>query len=306
MVFSSIYPVATDDYPELVDAIDKLKLNDASLTYQKRLIPRPWARDSAAVFLGLLHLEVVQERLERGVRPESDPHRAQRALYHPHERRRGRGDRKPCPVSRPGLHRLFAKSPMCGPRSSCPERYIGAVMQLCLERRGEGNTMNYPTPGPGWRIVSELPLAEIIYDFYDQAQDGDPGLRLIRFRTPELPPFDLVKLDSLSTAKRSTPCPCWCTATTPDPEALHAVNKLKDSIPRQQFKIAIQGAIGGTIIARSTINAFRKDVTAKCYGGDVSRKRKLLEKQKAGKKNRYEVGGQCAHTPKGLFGGIAK
>ena len=287
VVFSSIYPVATDDYPELVDAIDKLKLNDASLTYQKDY-SQALGTGFRCGFLGLLHLEVVQERLEREFGLSlilTAP--SVRYIIH-------MNDGEVVEIENPALYPDpasidFCEEPYVRASILMPERYIGAVMQLCLERRGEGNTMNYPTPGRV-EIVSELPLAEIIYDFYDKLKTVTQGYGSFDFEPLNYRRSDLVKLDILVNGEKVDALSMLVHRDNARPRGLHAVNKLKDSIPRQQFKIAIQGAIGGTIIARSTINAFRKDVTAKCYGGDVSRKRKLLEKQKAGKKRMKLVG----------------
>ena len=287
VVFSSIYPVATDDYPDLVDALDKLKLNDASLIYQK---------DSSQAlgfgfrcgFLGLLHLEVVQERLERefglslilttpSVRYQihmldGDELDIENPAYYP----------DPASID-------YCEEPYVRASIMMPERYIGTVMPLCLDRRGENTNLHYPNPGRV-ELSVDLPLAEVIYDFYDKLKTVTQGYGSFDYEMIGYRRSDLVKLDILVNGEKVDALSMLVHADRARLRALHAVNKLKDTIPRQQFKIAIQGAIGSKIIARSTVNAFRKDVTSKCYGGDVSRKRKLLEKQKAGKKRMKLVG----------------
>lgn len=287
VVFSSIYPVATDDYEELAEAIEKLKLNDASLTYQK---------DSSSAlgfgfrcgFLGLLHLEVVQERLEREFGLSL-------ILTVPSVRYRvyltdGSMQEIENPAHYPDPASIeHCEEPYIKASILMPERYIGAVMTLCLERRGENPQYHYPTPGRV-ELSFELPLAEVIYDFYDKLKTVTQGYGSFDYELIDYRPTDLVKLDILVNGERVDALSSLVHRDRARPRALHAVKKLRDSIPRQQFKIAIQGAIGSTIIARSNISPFRKDVTAKCYGGDVSRKRKLLEKQKAGKKRMKLVG----------------
>jgi len=243
VVFSSIYPVSSEDYQSLVDALEKYKLNDAALVYQK---------DSSAAlgmgfrcgFLGLLHLEIVQERLEREF----------------------------------GHTSIFI-----------PERYMGAVMDLCLERRGVNARFNYPTPGR-IEVRFEMPLAEVIYDFYDRLKTVTQGYGSMDYEFLDYREDDLVKLDILVNGERVDALSQIVHKDRARHRALHACERLKEEIPRHMFKIPIQGAIGGTIVARSTISPFRKDVTAKCYGGDITRKRKLLEKQKKGKKRMKMIG----------------
>jgi GTP-binding protein LepA len=287
VVFSSIYPVATDDYPELAEAIERLKLNDASLTYQK---------DSSQAlgfgfrcgFLGLLHLEVIQERLEREFGLSL-------ILTVPSVRYQvflstGENLEVENPALFPDPSQIeHCEEPYIRASILMPERYIGTVMQLCLDRRGENSRMNYPSPGRV-ELLFDLPLAEVIYDFYDKLKTVTQGYGSFDYEIIDYRTADLVKMEILVNGEKVDALASLVHRESARPRALHAVNKLKDSIPRQQFKIAIQGAIGSTIIARSNISAFRKDVTAKCYGGDVSRKRKLLEKQKAGKKRMKLVG----------------
>lgn len=287
VVFSSIYPISTDDYEDLTTALEKLTLNDASLTYQK---------DSSSAlgfgfrcgFLGLLHLEVVQERLEREFDipliltvPSVCYHfylqddtmvEVDNPTYYP----------DPTTIAR-------TEEPYIKATIHMPERYMGAVMTLCMERRGENTHYHYPMPGR-IEFTCELPLAEVIYDFYDKLKSITQGYGSFDYEMLEYRPSDLVKLDILVNGERVDALSMLVHRVKARERGLHACERLKEEIPRQMFKIAIQGAIGGTIISRTTISALRKDVTAKCYGGDISRKRKLLEKQKAGKKRMKTVG----------------
>ncbi len=185
-----------------------------------------------------------------------------------------------------------------------PERYIGPVMELCLERRGVNTTLHYLAAGRV-EITSEMPLAEVIFDFYDRLKIGDPGLRLLRLRDARLPGHRPGEGGHPGQrASRWTRSPSWSTGTRPEPGRCTTASASPTTIPEHQFKIAIQGAIGGQIIARTTINAFRKDVTAKCYGGDITRKRKLLEKQKKGKKRMKMVGN--VEIPQSAFVAVLK
>jgi GTP-binding protein LepA len=287
VVFSSLYPISTDDYEDLAVAMEKLKLNDASLSFQK---------DSSSAlgfgfrcgFLGLLHLEVVQERLER----EFDLPlilTVPTVLY-----RVSLQDGSMHEVDNPALFPDPAnitriEEPFIKATILFPERYMGAIMSLCMERRGEDTNYHYPTPG---RIEfnCELPLAEVIYDFYDKLKSVTQGYGSFDYELADYRESDLVKLDILVNGEKVDALSQLVHRGNARERGLHACERLKDEIPRQMFKIAIQAAIGSTIIARTTISALRKDVTAKCYGGDITRKRKLLEKQKAGKKRMKTVG----------------
>ena len=286
-MFSSLYPISTDEYENLAAAMEKLKLNDAALTFQK---------DSSTAlgfgfrcgFLGLLHLEVVQERLER----EFDIPlilTVPSVVYHFYLTDNGMTEvDNPAYFPDPG-NIARTEEPFIKASILIPERYMGAVMTLCMERRGENTSYHYPTPG---RIdfSCELPLAEVIYDFYDNLKSITQGYGSFDYELLDYRPSDLVKLDILVNGERVDALSQLVHRAKARERGLHACEKLKEEIPRQMFKIAIQAAIGGTIIARTTISALRKDVTAKCYGGDISRKRKLLEKQKAGKKRMKTVG----------------
>jgi GTP-binding protein LepA len=287
VVFSSIYPISTDDYESLATALEKLQLNDAALTFQK---------DSSVAlgfgfrcgFLGLLHLEVIQERLER----EFD---ISLILTVPSVKYNFYlNDGSMIEVDNPAHFPDPAKvnrveEPYIKATILMPEKYMGMVMALCMERRGENTHYHYPTPGR-IELTCELPLAEVIYDFYDKLKSATQGYGSFDYALYDYRKSDLVKLDILVNGELVDALSQLVHRANSRARGLHACEQLKQEIPRQMFKIAIQAAIGGTIVARSTISALRKDVTAKCYGGDISRKRKLLEKQKAGKKRMKTVG----------------
>ena len=301
VVFSSIYPIATDDYEDLAKALDKLKLNDASLTFQK---------DSSTAlgfgfrcgFLGLLHLEIVQERLER-------EHNLSLLLSAPsvqYEVMLTSGDL--ITVDNPSLFPDpgsidFIREPFIKASIMIPERYLGAVMEICRERRGVGTAFEYLAMGR-LQVTSELPLGEILFDFYDRLKTVTQGYGSFDYDLIDYRETDLVKVDILVNGDKVDALSQLVHREKSRPRALHYCERLADTIPRQNFKIAIQGAIGGNIIARSTINAYRKDVIAKCYGGDISRKRKLLEKQKEGKKRMKMVG--AVEIPQEAFLAVLK
>ncbi len=287
VVFSSIYPISTDDYEDLTTALEKLKLNDAALTFEK---------DSSAAlgfgfrcgFLGLLHLEVIQERLER----EFDisliltvP--SVQYVFHLSDGATVRVD-NPAHFPNPA-HINKIEEPFIKANILMPEKYMGTVMNLCMERRGENTSFHYPTPGR-IEFQCELPLAEVIYDFYDKLKSITQGYGSFDYAMLDYRKSELVKLDILVNSEIVDALSQLVHRDNARTRGLHACEMLKEEIPRQMFKIAIQAAIGGNIVARTTISALRKDVTAKCYGGDISRKRKLLEKQKAGKKRMKTVG----------------
>ena len=287
VVFSSIYPVASDAYEDLTVAMEKLKLNDASLIYEK---------DSSAAlgfgfrcgFLGLLHLEVVQERLER----EYD---LSLILTAPSVRYQlMMNDGEELVIDNPALYPDptlidHALEPFIKASIIIPDRYMGAVMKLCMERRGINKNYQYLT-NSRLEMIFELPLAEVVYDFYDKLKSITQGYGSFDYELIEYRQTDLVKVDFLINGERVDALSLLTHRDNAVPRARMACDRLKEEIPRQMFKIAIQGAIGGKIISRSTVSAFRKDVTAKCYGGDITRKRKLLEKQKKGKKRMKMVG----------------
>jgi len=287
VVFSSIYPVASDGYEDLVIALEKLKLNDAALIYEKDT--------SVALgfgfrcgFLGLLHLEVVQERLEReyGLSLILTAPSVQYQLT--------MSDGTEWVIDNPALYPdptliELTKEPFIRAAIIVPDRYMGVVMKLCLDRRGINKNYQYLT-SDRLEMIFELPLAEVIYDFYDKLKSVTQGYGSFDYDIINFRVTDLVKMDILINGERVDALSQLVHRDNAVARARLACEKLREEIPRQMFKIAIQGAIGGNIIARKTVSAFRKDVTAKCYGGDVTRKRKLLEKQKKGKKRMKMVG----------------
>ena len=288
VVFSSIYPISTDDYEDLAAALEKLQLNDAALTFLK---------DSSAAlgfgfrcgFLGLLHLEVVQERLERefDISLILTVPSVRYLFYLDNNEQAVEVDN---PTHFPDISRIRKiEEPYIKATILIPEKYMGAVMNLCMERRGVNTNYHYPMPGR-IEFTCELPLAEVIYDFYDKLKSITQGYGSFDYEMIDYRRSDLVKLDILVNGESVDALSQLVHRDKARARGLHSCEKLKEEIPRQMFKIAIQAAIGGTIIARTTISALRKDVTAKCYGGDISRKRKLLEKQKAGKKRMKTVG----------------
>ena len=301
VVFSSIYPVSTEEYEDLGKALDKLALNDAALTYEK---------DSSSAlgfgfrcgFLGLLHLDVVQERLRR----EYD---LSLILSAPSVRYRVRlSSGEELKVDNPSLFPDpseidSATEPYIKASVMMPERYIGAVMELCRERRGVNTTFHYLAQGRV-ELTSEMPLAEVLFDFYDRLKSVTQGYGSFDYEVLDYRPTDLVKVDILVNGDAVDALAQLVHRDKARQRALHYCERLAETIPKQQFKIAIQGAIGGNIIARTTINPFRKDVTAKCYGGDITRKRKLLEKQNEGKKRMKRVG--SVEIPQSAFVAVLK
>ena len=287
VVFSSIYPISTDDYEDLAAALEKLKLNDAALIFEKDT--------SAALgfgfrcgFLGLLHLEVIQERLERefDISLILTVPSVQYIFYLSD----GTEKKVDNPAHFPDPSQISKiKEPFIKATILIPEKYMGVVMTLCMDRRGENTSFHYPTPGR-IEFQCELPLADVIYDFYDRLKSITQGYGSFDYEMLDYRKSDLVKLDILVNGEIVDALSQLVHKNNARARGLHACDVLKEEIPRQMFKIAIQAAIGGTIIARTNVSAMRKDVTAKCYGGDITRKRKLLEKQKAGKKRMKTVG----------------
>jgi len=301
VVFSSIYPMDADDFPALTEALEKYKLNDAAFVYQK---------DSSAAlgtgfrcgFLGLLHLEIVQQRLERefaqSILMTAPSVRYRFHLTNGQTLEIDNPEDFPDPAAIESSEELYIKTSIL-----IPERYMGVVMKLCLEHRGENSRFHYPTQGR-IEIQFDMPLAEIVYNFYDKLKTVTQGYGSFDYDLLDFRPSDLVKLDILVNGEPVDALSQMVHRDRARARAVQICDKLKEEIPRQMFKIAIQGAIGGKIISRSTISPFRKDVTAKCYGGDITRKRKLLEKQKAGKK-RMKIVGSVA-IPQSAFVAVLK
>jgi GTP-binding protein LepA len=301
VVFSSIYPIAPEDYEDLAVALEKYKLNDAAFTYQK---------DSSVAlgqgfrcgFLGLLHLEIVQERIEReydlSIILSVPSVRYQFTLTDGSVVYIDNPAHYPDPSSIEKGEEPYIRATLL-----MPERYLGAVIKLCLEKRGENSKLNYLGPGRV-ELAYDMPLAEVIYDFYDRFKSITQGYGSFDYDVIDYRESNLVLVDILVNGEKVDALSQIVNREQARPRALRACERLKEEIPRQMFKIAIQGAIGGEIISRTTISPFRKDVTAKCYGGDITRKRKLLEKQKKGKKRMKMVG--SVSIPQSAFLAVLK
>jgi GTP-binding protein LepA len=301
VVFSSIYPVSSDDYQDLADALLKLKLNDSSLIYAKDF--------SSALgfgfrcgFLGLLHLEVVQERLER----EFDVSLILTAPSVQYNIFLKSGDSVflDNPLNYPDETEIdYIEEPYIKATIILPQEYLGSIMNLCIEKRGSQTNFRY-LDEKRVELQYDLPLAEIIYDFYDKLKSMSKGYASFDYEITDMKRTDLAKVDILVSGKPVDALSFLVHKESARNRAKKICEKLTEHIPRQQFKIPIQAAIGNNIIARENINAYRKDVIAKCYGGDISRKRKLLEKQKEGKKRMKMVGN--VEIPQSAFMAILK
>ena len=301
MVFSGIFPVEGEQYEELKEALRKLALNDSSLSYE--------LETSAALgfgfrcgFLGLLHMEITQERLEREFDLELIT-TAPSVVYQVHLKKGGvirvdNPSKLPSPVEIE-----FIEEPYIRGRVLTPEDYVGGIMKLAQDRRGVQTNMEYPSPN---RVMLEyeLPLNEIVLDFYDQLKSISKGYASFDYELIEFRRGSLVKLDILLNGEIVDALSLIIPRDKAPYRGRELAKKIKEFIPKQMYEVAIQAAIGAKIIARETQGAMRKDVTAKCYGGDISRKRKLLEKQKAGKKRMKRVG--SVEVPQEAFMAVLK
>ena len=300
VVYSSIYPMDSNEYDELKASLEKLKLNDASLVYEKD--------NSIALgngfrcgFLGLLHLEIVQERLERDY--------DQAIIFTaPSVRYKVRlTDGSDIFVDNPSEYpqgRLqSAEEPYIKASIITPATYLGSLMELCKTKRGEQTNMTY-LDEKRVELIYEMPLSEVLFDFYDKLKSYSRGYASLDYEVIGYRPTQLVKVDILLNSKPVDALSFLAFKENAVDRARKVCERLKDEISHQQFKVAIQGAIGGQIIARETVSAFRKDVLAKCYGGDITRKRKLLEKQKEGKK-RMKMFGEV-ELPQSAFLAVLK
>ena len=301
VVFSSIYPVDTNDYEELCDAIERLKLNDASLVYEK---------DSSAAlgfgfrcgFLGLLHLEVIQERIEREF-DLSIVFTSPSVRYIVHMKN-GETLEIDNPLEYPDPSRVdYAEEPYIEASIITPSQYVGPIITLCMEKRGVQTAMNY-LDEKRVELRYDMPLSEVLFEFYDRLKSVSRGYASFDYQVIGHKRTDLVRLDILVNGEPVDALSQLVFKGNAQQRGRIVCERLKDEIPRQQFKIPIQAAIGSSIIARETISAYRKDVTAKCYGGDISRKRKLLEKQKEGKKRMKMVGN--VEIPQSAFMAVLK
>jgi GTP-binding protein LepA len=289
MVFAGIYPVDTEDYEELRYSMEKLQLNDSSLVFEPE--------SSAALgfgfrcgFLGMLHMEIIQERLEREFNMTvitTVPNVSYKAYM-----KKNPDDvlvvNNPSELPDPsGMDRI--EEPYIKAQVITKTEYVGAIMTLCIEKRGELQNQVYLTQDRV-EITFEMPLAEIVFDFYDRLKSVSRGYASFDYHPIGYKESDLVKMDLLLNAEQVDALSALVHRSNAFELGKKICIKLRELIPRQQFEIPIQAAIGAKVIARETIKALRKDVTAKCYGGDITRKRKLLEKQKAGKKRMRQVG----------------
>ena len=287
VVFSSVYPMSTDQYQDLTKALDKLSINDAALTYEK---------DSSAAlgfgfrcgFLGLLHLDVIQERLQRefdlGLVISAPSVKYKLSLKDGSVIDVDNPSNWPDPSTIDSASEPYIKASIL-----TPEDYVGPVMELCREHRSESQTMHYLSAGRV-EVISEMPLGEVLFDFYGKLKMITRGYGSFEYEPIEYRETDVVKVDILVNKEPIDALAYLVHRDKSRARALHYCEQLAEAIPRHQFKIPIQGAIGGNIIARATIQPYRKDVTAKLYGGDVTRKKKLLEKQKKGKEKMKQFG----------------
>ena len=301
MVFSGIYPVDSEQYEELKEALRKLSLNDSSLSYEKET--------SVALgfgfrcgFLGLLHMEIAQERLEREFNLQLIT-TAPSVVYQVHLKKGvvisvDNPSQLPSPIEIE-----YIEEPYIRARVLTPQEYVGGIMKLAQERRGVQTHMEYPAPN---RVMLEyeIPLNEIVLDFYDQLKSISKGYASLDYELIDFRKGALVKLDILLNGEMVDALSMIVPRDKAPFRGRELAKKIKEFIPKQMYEVAIQAAIGAKVIARETQGALRKDVTAKCYGGDVTRKRKLLEKQKAGKKRMKRVG--SVEVPQEAFMAVLK
>ncbi len=289
MVFAGIFPVNTDDFEDLRDCMEKLQLNDASLTYEPET-SQALGFGFRCGFLGMLHMEIIQERLEREFNQTvitTVPNVSFRA-YKTRDKTKmitvNNPSEMPDPSSIDRIEEPFIRAQII----TLPD-YIGNIMSLCLGKRGILINQHYLTP-TRVELIFELPLTEIVFDFYDKLKSCTRGYASFDYNPLDYRESDIAKMDILLNGDNVDALSALIHRSRATDFGRKLCSKLKDLLPKQQFVIAIQAAIGAKIIARETISAMRKDVTAKCYGGDISRKRKLLEKQKEGKKRMRQIG----------------
>lgn len=287
MVYASIYPTSGDDYPILRDAIDKLKLNDAALEFEPEHIPA-LGFGFRTGFLGLLHMDIVQERLTR----EYNLDLVLTAPSVEYKIKLNNGEEKiihtPAEFPDPSIMERI-EEPWVDVEILTPQAYIGAILELITGRRGIYKNLDYLSQ-ERVLVKAEMPLANIIIDFYDKLKSVSSGYASLNYELIEFRPGELVKLDIMVAGEKVDALSMIVHRDIADAEGRNLAEKLKTLIHRQQFEIAIQAAVGGKIVARETISAVRKDVTKGLYGGDVTRKMKLLEKQKKGKKRMKRIG----------------
>ena len=285
MVFAGLFPTDCDDYPELRDALERLKLNDAALFYEPET-SQALGFGFRCGFLGLLHMEIVRERLEREF--DLDLLVTAPTVAYRVETRTGDVVEVHNPADMPdAVERV--EEPYISASVIVPKEYVGAVMELCNDRRGRFDHMEYLSE-QRVHLIYELPLAEIVLDFFDQLKSRTRGYASFDYDLAGFRAGDLVRVDVLVGGEPVDALSLIVHRDNAYDRGRALVERLREEIPRQMFDVAIQAAIGSRVIARETVKAKRKDVLAKCYGGDITRKRKLLEKQKEGKKRMKQVG----------------
>ena len=285
-VFAGLFPISSDDYEGLREALQKLRLNDAALHFEPET--------SAALgfgfrcgFLGMLHMEIVQERLEREYNLELIT-TAPTVIFEIIDTK-GETLMVDNPSKLPPSNEIGElREPIISANILVPEQHVGSVIKLCIEKRGVQKQIRYL--GSQVSLEYEMPLAEVVLNFFDRLKSVSRGFASFDYEFERFEPADLVRLDVLINKERVDALSLIVHRSKVQMRGRELVEKMKDLIPRQMFDVAIQGAVGSQIIARSTVKALRKNVTAKCYGGDITRKRKLLEKQKAGKRRMKQVG----------------
>jgi len=285
-VFAGLFPISSDDYEDCREALKKLKLNDAALQFEPET-SQALGFGFRCGFLGMLHMEIVQERLEREY--DLDLITTAPTVVYQVETTAGELVEIHNPADLPPINKINGiREPIIQANILLPEAYIGAVITLCIEKRGAQKDMQFL--GSQVSLVFELPLSEVVLDFFDRLKSVSRGYASFDYEFLRFEESNLVKLDVLINAEKVDALSLIVHRSNADYRGRELASKMKELIPRQMFDVAIQAAIGSNIIARTNVKALRKNVTAKCYGGDMTRKRKLLEKQKAGKKRMKQVG----------------
>lgn len=299
-VYAGLFPVSSDDFENFRDALEKLSLNDASLFYE------PENSDALGFgfrcgFLGMLHMEIIQERLEREY--DLDLITTAPTVVYQVENRKGEITEVDNPSKLPDLAIIEAMhEPICRANILVPQEYVGNVISLCVEKRGIQKDMQYM--GAQVSLVYDLPMAEVVMDFFDRIKSVSKGFASLDYNFERFEEAPLVRLDVLVNGERVDALAVIMHRDNVKSRGRALVEKMKELIPRQMFDVAIQAAIGNQVVARTNVKALRKNVTAKCYGGDVSRKKKLLQKQKEGKKRMKQVGN--VEIPQSAFLAVLK
>jgi len=299
-VFAGLFPISSDDYEDCREALKKLKLNDAALQFEPES-SQALGFGFRCGFLGMLHMEIVQERLEREY--DLDLITTAPTVVYQVETTSGELIEIHNPADLPPVNKINAiLEPIIQANILLPEAYIGAVITLCIEKRGVQKDMLFL--GSQVSLVFELPLSEVVLDFFDRLKSVSRGYASFDYEFLRFEESNLVKLDVLINAEKVDALSLIVHRSNAEYRGRELASKMKELIPRQMFDVAIQAAIGSNIVARTNVKALRKNVTAKCYGGDITRKKKLLEKQKAGKKRMKQVG--SVEIPQDAFLAVLK